>query len=67
MDRSQLQQHLLRRHALRVGDEMADYIARRLRSAEGVGGIPVIASDARTGIPKALTLAPDELNFTAEP
>jgi hypothetical protein len=67
LDRSQLQEHLLRRHALRVGDEMADYIARRLRSADGISAIPVIAADARTGIPKALTLAPDDLNLSVEP
>lgn len=60
MDRSQLQDHLLRRHALRVGDEMADYITRRMQSDTAT--IPIIAADARTGLPRALSLSPTDLH-----
>jgi hypothetical protein len=52
---------------LRVGEEMAEYITRRLKGTDGLAGIPIIAADARTGIPRAVTLSPDDLNVTAEP
>lgn len=66
MDRLRIQEHLLRRLELRVGDEMAEYITRRMKDADGLA-IPVIAADARTGIPRALELSPGDLNLATEP
>ena len=61
MDPIQLREHLLRNLSLRVGDEMAAYIHRRMTAAFAKA-IPVIAADARTGIPVATTLSPSDLS-----
>ena len=75
---SQLQQKLRETHGLRVGPEMARYIAARLRAsanpntaagadantAPAAPPFPIIAHDARTGHPLARDLNPAE--FPAE-
>ena len=73
---SQLQQKLRETHGLRVGPEMARYIAARLRpsattdtaatdtaaanAATAAPPFPIIAHDARTGHPLARDLNPAE-------
>ena len=58
--RESLKEHLLQKLSLRVGDEIAGYIHRRMTTAFA-GPIPVLAHCARTGRPRALTLSPADL------
>ena len=48
-----------RKLGLRVGPEMAEYV--RKQSAQGGAEIPIIAADARTGLPVQTTLPAETL------
>ena len=56
----QLKEHLLQTLSLRVGDEMAEYIHRRMTTAFAAP-IRIMARNARTGAPCALDLDPADL------
>jgi hypothetical protein len=58
MDSSDIQQHLLRNRSLRVGSQMAAYI---LKHAPLADSLPIIAHDARTGLPLASALSPADM------
>lgn len=61
MEPSDVQNHLLQTLSLRIGDEMARYI---LRHDPITTPLPVIAHDARTGLPLATVLSADDLSLT---
>jgi hypothetical protein len=54
MAEDELQQAICRNLGLRVGPEMAEYV--RKQTAQGRDDIPIIAADARTGLPVQTTL-----------
>lgn len=63
----QMQKALLEQHGLRVTSAMSQYILARLRLSAS-GGIPIIAGDAKTGLPMHKTIAAAELlRFAANP
>ena len=45
-----IQQALLKQHGLRVTDAMSEYILAKMKTA-GNGDLPIIAGDAKTGVP----------------
>ena len=56
---SQLQDILLQRLGLRIGPEMARYLRQRLESS--ASAIPIIAADARSGLPLRRMIDPSVL------
>ncbi|HZZ41412.1 MAG TPA: hypothetical protein VFE58_00615 [Tepidisphaeraceae bacterium] len=58
MTPAELQTHLLNTRSLRIGEHMASYI---LRHTPSTTPLPILAQDARTGLPLATTLPPSTL------
>jgi hypothetical protein len=64
----EIQRELLARHNLRISPAMSQYIIDKLKTGEAAE-IPIIAGDARTGVPVRATiplaaLAPFATDFT---
>jgi hypothetical protein len=59
MTPSEVQQLLLNRLGLRVGPEMAAYVLRACNAAAPAPTIPVIATEARTGVATRQDVAAD--------
>lgn len=49
---------VLRELNLRIGEAMAEYVARQVANAEEDRPIPIIGGDARTGVPMRKLLDP---------
>lgn len=70
VDAEQIRDIFLQRLGLRIGPEMSRYVLRRIKSGQGspmpLGAIPVIACDARTGLPlrRLVDLSPFETPAT---
>ena len=60
MSENEVQRQVREQLGLRVGPEMAAYLLRRLGTADKV---PVIAADARTGVPVRIDVAPESLRI----
>ena len=60
MSNAELQARLLERYGVRAGPATQDYVARRLGAGETVG-FPILAGDARTGLPVRRTIVPGEM------
>ncbi|MEZ0267071.1 MAG: hypothetical protein ACAI43_20255 [Phycisphaerae bacterium] len=60
MDATQATELLRSKLGWRVGPHVAAYVAHRL-DAKAVKPFPVMAADARTGLPVARPVEPDEL------
>jgi hypothetical protein len=60
MDTQELADLLRLKLGWRVGPHVAAYVARRL-DAKGTKPFPVMAADARTGLPVSDQVRPDEL------
>jgi hypothetical protein len=66
VDQQSLRNMLRLRHGIRIEEEMAAYLLRRLAEAGADGGaIPVLGCDARTGVPLRKSIPVDLLQ--AEP
>jgi hypothetical protein len=62
MEAKELSERLLAHYGIRVEPHMADYVLRRLNDAgAALGEIPVIAGDARTGMPLRKLIDPSVL------
>jgi hypothetical protein len=66
MGETELQARVRERLGLRVGPEMAAYILKQLTD-DGDASIPVIAADARTGVPLRKELSPATLRPLVAP
>ena len=55
---------LLERLGLRVGEEMAAYVLRRVEAADA-GPIAIFATDARTGLPLQAEVDPADVQLPA--
>ena len=66
MGETELQQRVRERLGLRVGPEMAAYILKQLKDDRDAS-IPVIAADARTGVPLRQELDPSTLRSLVTP
>ena len=59
MEAKELSERLLAHYGIRVEPHMAAYVLRRLSDAgAAIGQIPVIAGDARTGMPMRTMIDP---------
>jgi hypothetical protein len=67
MGETELRARVREQLGLRVGPEVAAYILEQLKHRDGDAAIPVIAADARTGIPLRKELAAATLRPLAGP
>jgi hypothetical protein len=61
MGETELQRRVREQLGLRVGPEMAAYVLKQLGGGNASTPIPVIAADARTGMPLRKELSPTVL------
>jgi hypothetical protein len=59
MTTTEVEQRLLERYGLRAGPAMRQYVIDRMNDADRVG-FPIMAGDARTGMPVRQVIAPAE-------
>jgi hypothetical protein len=66
MEIQDIEQALLKSHKLRITTAMGQYILKNLESSE-TPELPIIAGDARTGVPVRAMIALDALRQTPQP
>ena len=61
----EIQQAMLKTHGLRITPAMAEYIANNLQQSNS-SELPIIAGDARTGVPLRTMIPLDQLRASTQ-